>query len=104
MRLPDEIGTTSVIECKVRGCGWQAEIPVLYRIEPAHRLPDSPASIVSTRVVVDREAIEAFDAYLAGHLVAHEIVETALEHGDDPGPEVPVDELVEVEPDGWRTP
>ena len=87
MKLPDELETSGIIECRVAGCGWQAEIPVLYRIEPVGT--SAGLSLVDTRVVVDEDAIAALDAYVAGHLEQHTIVETLLEHPDDPGPVAP---------------
>lgn len=111
MKLPTGV-TPAVVECKVRGCGWQAEIPVLYRLE-AHRNPSRipDEAFISTRVVVDRAAVEAFDAYIAGHLEQHAFAETVLDQIDDPGPPYRggetvdyLDELVDDEPDGWRAP
>jgi hypothetical protein len=84
--------TLALVECKVPGCGWRAEIPTLYRFEhvaePMTDVP-RPAFAVDVRVVVDRAAVAAFDAYCAGHAVEHEITETALAHPDDPGPSEP---------------
>ena len=85
VRAPDQLKTSAVVECKVHGCGWRAEIPVLYRIEPVlepwadlgRGLEYVPTNV---RVVVDRAAVEAFDTYVAGHLAQHEIAETLLEH------------------------
>lgn len=88
VKLPDDLGTTSVVECQLAGCGWQAEIPVLYRLvfDPTSQR-DRGLALVSTRVEVDEAAVAAFDAYLAGHLEQHALAETLLaRHPDDPGP------------------
>jgi hypothetical protein len=82
--------TTTVVECTVPGCGWRAEIPTTYRFEA----DPSPRTVhglkVLHRLVVDVAAVEAFDAYLAGHLEQHTIAETLLAgHPDDPGPATP---------------
>jgi hypothetical protein len=87
---PIEVPTRAVVECKITGCGWVAEIPTLYRIvlDPTSQ-HDGGRALVSTRVEVDDASVAAFDAYLAGHLEQHALVETVLEHVDDPGPSEP---------------
>jgi len=114
MRLP----TVVRLECKVRGCGAEFEVPIVYRDVPITMpgtLAEPDERVVGTRLEVDVDATLALEAWTRGHLEQHALEAELLAagHPDDPGPELvevslePDPDLVaepEEEPEGWRTP
>jgi len=79
MSAPRSVYANAVVECSVRGCGWQAEIPVEYVliVDPLSQTSDRGFALTTIRAEADVD-LEAFDAYLAGHLEQHAIIDAHL--------------------------